>query len=71
MRVLVIVNDQPYGSERPYNALRLPEPANEVVNSTPSPSGVFWKAGISAQTPGLASTRPPACQLRRTRCDHT
>ena len=23
MRVLVIVNDQPYGSERPYNALRL------------------------------------------------
>jgi uncharacterized protein involved in oxidation of intracellular sulfur len=22
MRVLVIVNDQPYGSERPYNALR-------------------------------------------------
>ncbi len=23
MKVLVIVNDQPYGSERPYNALRL------------------------------------------------
>lgn len=23
VRVLVIVNDQPYGSERPYNALRL------------------------------------------------
>jgi uncharacterized protein involved in oxidation of intracellular sulfur len=23
MRVLLIVNDQPYGSERPYNALRL------------------------------------------------
>lgn len=23
MRLLVIVNDQPYGSERPYNALRL------------------------------------------------
>ena len=23
MRILVIVNDQPYGSERPYNALRL------------------------------------------------
>ena len=23
MNVLVIVNDQPYGSERPYNALRL------------------------------------------------
>ena len=23
MRMLVIVNDQPYGSERPYNALRL------------------------------------------------
>ena len=23
MRVLVIVNDQPYGSEQPYNALRL------------------------------------------------
>ena len=23
MRVLVVVNDQPYGSERPYNALRL------------------------------------------------
>lgn len=23
MKILVIVNDQPYGSERPYNALRL------------------------------------------------
>jgi uncharacterized protein involved in oxidation of intracellular sulfur len=23
MRILVIVNDQPYGSERPYNALRV------------------------------------------------
>ncbi|MGE0065771.1 MAG: DsrE/DsrF/TusD sulfur relay family protein [Solirubrobacterales bacterium] len=23
MRILVVVNDQPYGSERPYNALRL------------------------------------------------
>jgi uncharacterized protein involved in oxidation of intracellular sulfur len=23
MRMLVIINDQPYGSERPYNALRL------------------------------------------------
>ena len=23
MNVLVVVNDQPYGSERPYNALRL------------------------------------------------
>ena len=23
MNVLIIVNDQPYGSERPYNALRL------------------------------------------------
>ena len=23
IRILVIVNDQPYGSERPYNALRL------------------------------------------------
>jgi uncharacterized protein involved in oxidation of intracellular sulfur len=23
MRILVIVNDQPYGNERPYNALRL------------------------------------------------
>ena len=22
-KILVIVNDQPYGSERPYNALRL------------------------------------------------
>jgi len=26
MNVLVVVNDQPYGSERPYNALRLATP---------------------------------------------
>ena len=29
MNVLVIVNDQPYGSERPYNALRLANALNK------------------------------------------
>jgi sulfur relay (sulfurtransferase) complex TusBCD TusD component (DsrE family) len=31
VNVLVIVNDQPYGSERPYNALRL---AASLANAT-------------------------------------
>lgn len=34
MKILVIVNDQPYGSERPYNALRLATTSSKREEAT-------------------------------------
>mgnify|MGYP003505168524 CR=1 FL=1 len=43
MNVLVIVNDQPYGSERPYNALRLAREEGIFVGLS---SGATLAAGL-------------------------
>jgi len=55
MKILIIVNDPPYGSERPYNALRL---AHALLKNDPETEvGVFlmadavWAAKAGQKTP--------------------
>jgi uncharacterized protein involved in oxidation of intracellular sulfur len=63
MKVLVVVNDQPYGSERPYNALRL---AGALAKRDEVELRVFLLGDAVACA--VAGQQLPDCHYQSTAC---